>query len=91
MLVPAAADWGLSCPFPGDLFAQFERLQGLHLSFNNLTVGGGALCGRFAPQGDIECSGAHPSLLSTQPNLQQCVIQQPVLSLQGNINEQPAT
>lgn len=42
--MPAAADWGLSCPFPGDLFAQFERLQGLYLSFNNLTVGGGAPC-----------------------------------------------
>jgi hypothetical protein len=28
----------MACPFPGDLFAQFEKLQGLYLSYNNFTV-----------------------------------------------------
>ena len=35
----------MSCPFPGDLFAQFERLQGLYVSFNQFTVCG--CLGRF--------------------------------------------
>ncbi len=35
-----AAGWNMACPFPGDLFAQFERLQGLFVSFNQFTVGG---------------------------------------------------
>lgn len=32
------ADWGMSCPFPGDLFAQFTKLQYLYASYNAFTV-----------------------------------------------------
>jgi hypothetical protein len=34
-----ARGWFMGCPFPGDLFAQFSKLQGLYLSYNSLTVG----------------------------------------------------
>lgn len=60
-----SAGWNLTCPFPGDLFARFNKLQGLFLSYNQLSVG--LMCLLPGICYSLGSSVAQPAALPTCP------------------------